>query len=61
MHPYEYDPVEMGVYRAHVPLKQRLHQGIGRKGFPRKIDRLLADFRFGAMDDLLRPLLESLA
>ena len=58
MHPYEYDPIEMGAYRANVPLKRRLHQGIGRQGFPRKIDRLLADFHFGAMDDLLAPLLE---
>jgi len=61
MHPYEYDPIEMGVYRAHVPLKRRLHQGIGRKGFPSKIDRLLEEFRFGAMDEVLAPLLESLA
>ncbi|KPK49350.1 MAG: hypothetical protein AMK72_04770 [Planctomycetes bacterium SM23_25] len=60
MHPYEYDPVEMGAYRANVPLKQRLHQGIGRKGFPRKIDRLLAEFRFGTMAEVLAPLLETL-
>lgn len=59
MHPYEYDPIEMGVYRANVPLKQRLHQGIGRKGVPKKIDRLLANFRFGAMDEVLAPLLEA--
>jgi len=60
-HPYEYDPVEMGAYRVDVPLKQRLHQGIGRRGFPRKIDRLLRDFRFGAMDEVLAPLLRGLA
>jgi len=59
-HPYEYDPVEMRVYGVRVPLRRRLHQGLGRKGFPRKIDRLLRDFSFGPMSEVLRPLLEEL-
>jgi polysaccharide deacetylase family protein (PEP-CTERM system associated) len=59
-HPYEYDPVEMAAYRVKVPLAERLHQGIGRKGFPRKIDRLLEEFRFGALNRVLAPLLEDL-
>ena len=57
-HPYEYDPVEMRAYQVTVPLARRIHQGIGRKGFPRKIDNLLRDFRFGAMDEVLGDLLE---
>lgn len=57
-HPYEYDPVEMRAYKADVSLAGRLHQGLGRKGFPRKIDRLLADFAFGPMRQVLAPLLE---
>jgi polysaccharide deacetylase family protein (PEP-CTERM system associated) len=60
MHPYEYDPGEMGEYRKSVSLKQRLHQSIGRKGFPGKVDRLLAEFRFGAIDEVIAPLLEQL-
>ena len=59
-HPYEYDPIEMGVYRVKVSLTQRLHQGLGRKGFPRKIDRLLADFRFGPMEEVLEPWLKEM-
>jgi polysaccharide deacetylase family protein (PEP-CTERM system associated) len=60
MHPYEYDPVEMSVYNVSVPLSQRLHQGIGRKGFPGKIDRLLREFRFGPMRQVLAPWLEEI-
>jgi len=59
-HPYEYDPGEMSAYRVEVPLVQHLHQGIGRKSFPGKIDRLLHDFRFGPMDEVLGPLLKDL-
>ena len=56
MHPYEYDPSEMRSYGSGVSLKTRLHQGLGRKGFPRKVDRLLADFRFGPIREVLAPL-----
>lgn len=58
MHPYEYDLREMAAYRQQVPLAQRIHQGLGRNGFPKKIDRLLAEFEFGTMDEILAPLLE---
>ena len=60
MHPYEYDPGEMGDYRKSVSLKQRLHQSIGRKGFPGKVDRLLRDFKFGALDEAIADLLAQL-
>ena len=59
-HPYEYDPIEMSVLKEHVPWKRRLNQGIGRAGFPRKIDALLGEFSFTAMDEVLAPLLEKL-
>jgi len=57
-HPYEYDVVEMSANRVRVGLAQRIHQGLGRHGFPRKIDRLLEDFRFGPMEEVLAPLLK---
>jgi hypothetical protein len=38
----------------------RLHQSLGRKGFPGKVDRLLAEFRFGAIDEVIAPLLKQL-
>jgi len=60
-HPYEYDPVEMSAYRIHVPFAQRLHQGLGRKGFPRKIDRLLSEFEFGPMREVLADLLQEVS
>ncbi|MFW6154904.1 MAG: DUF3473 domain-containing protein [Planctomycetota bacterium] len=60
LHPYEYDPREMAGYRGNVSLFRRLHQGLGRRQFPRKIDRLLADFRFTSMDAILADLLEQL-
>lgn len=59
-HPYEYDPVEMSVFKEHVPWKRRFHQGHGRTSFPRKIDALLGEFEFTAMDEVLAPLLEQL-
>ena len=58
-HPYEYDPSEMESFRTTVPLKTRLHQGLGRKGFARKIDRLLSEFTFGTMGEVLADLLAS--
>jgi len=60
LHPYEYDPAEMQSYGNAVPLKTRLHQGLGRKGYSVKIDRLLADFDFGPVRDIIAPLLGEL-
>ena len=60
-HPYEYDPGEVSAYGRQIPLRVRLHQGLGRKGFARKVDRLLGEFRFGAMGDVLADLLKEVA
>ncbi len=59
-HNYEYDPGQMRAYSREFPLRLRLHQGLGRKGFPAKIDRLLSEFPFGRLADVLAPLLENL-
>ncbi len=53
MHPYEYDPIEFKELPHPVPLKQRLHQGLGRRRFPKKIDRMLSDFKFGSMKQVI--------
>ncbi|MCC6358815.1 MAG: DUF3473 domain-containing protein [Phycisphaerales bacterium] len=53
MHPYEYDPLEFREIDVPVSWKLRLHQSIGRRGFPRKVDRMLAEFRFGTMQDVI--------
>ena len=60
MHPYEYDADEINAYREKISVMMRLHQGLGRKGFPRKIDRLLHEFEFTSLDELLQPLLTQL-
>ena len=49
MHPYEHDPMELRESSYPLSWKQCLHQGLGRRGFPRKIDRLLTDFPFDTM------------
>ena len=60
MHPYEYDPREMRHYADDVHWKTRLHQNLGRKGFPSKIERLITDFRFGRIKDVISGLLDEL-
>ena len=54
MHPYEYDPVELRELDCRIPWKQRLNQQLGRRRFPRKVDRLLADLPFGTIHDVIR-------
>jgi polysaccharide deacetylase family protein (PEP-CTERM system associated) len=58
MHPYEYDPIEFRELDYPVPWKLRLHQGLGRRGFPRKIDALLREFRFGTVGETIASLAE---
>ena len=53
MHPYEYDPIEFRELGHPVSWRMRLHQGLGRRSFPSKVDRLLSDFRFGSIGDVL--------
>ncbi len=60
MHPYEYDPREMASYKTSVGLTQRIHQGLGRRGFSGKINKLLRQFKFGPMRNILSSLLQEL-
>lgn len=59
MHPYEFDPEEMNVYKDSVPWKRRLQQGLGRKRFPRKVERLIGEFEFGTIGELIAGLAKS--
>ncbi len=43
-HPYEFDPDEFRHLPLKLPLKVRLHQGLGRAGFERKFVRLMETF-----------------
>lgn len=56
MHPYEYNPDELRQLPVNMPLALRLHQSTGRRGFRRKVDRLLADFSFAPIRDVLASL-----
>jgi hypothetical protein len=38
----------------------RIHQGLGRQSFPRKLDRLLGEFEFGPIKQVIGGLLTSL-
>lgn len=56
LHPYEYDPVEFAELGHPVSWRQRLHQGLGRRRFPLRIDRLLDDFPFGTIRETINAL-----
>jgi len=44
-HPYEFDAAEFATLKLDIPLRTRLHQGLGRRGFQPKFERLLTTFR----------------
>jgi polysaccharide deacetylase family protein (PEP-CTERM system associated) len=52
-HPYEFDPREFAEISVRIPLRVRLHQGLGRGRFESRFVRLLAQFGGGRMMDLL--------
>lgn len=61
MHPYEYDPAEIEAYKGRVSRRMRLHQGLGRKGFRKKLERLMREFQFLPLGELLSPWLKDLS
>ena len=52
-HPYEIDSREMSELRPRPPLLLRMHQGVGRRWFRRRLERLLARFSGCRFADLL--------
>jgi polysaccharide deacetylase family protein (PEP-CTERM system associated) len=52
-HPYEFDPREFGEITVKVPLKVRLHQGMGRRWFGERFKALVRAFGGQRMKDLL--------
>jgi polysaccharide deacetylase family protein (PEP-CTERM system associated) len=53
MHPHEFSPDDFRSYSRRIPWPARIHQGLGRRGFPRKIDRLLTGFPFSTLRALI--------
>lgn len=53
MHPYEFAAKELHELPQRIPLKQKLHQGLGRPGFATKIEKLLSDFHFAPIQSMI--------
>lgn len=53
-HPYEFNPSEWKQIPASIPLSIRLHQGLGRKGFPGKLEKILKEGHFDTMYKVLK-------
>lgn len=53
-HPYEFDPREFAEIPLRLPLKIRLHQGLGRARFTRRFEKFIANFGGRRMIDLLQ-------
>ena len=51
-HPYEFDPEEFRHLGYRLPLKTRLHQGLGRGGFEAKFRQMLKEFETTLAGDL---------
>jgi len=52
-HPYEFNPGELKDMMSVVPLYRRLHQGLGREGFPQKVYNLFQSRPFSTMAEAL--------
>ncbi|MFG0331834.1 MAG: XrtA system polysaccharide deacetylase [Maioricimonas sp. JB049] len=53
LHPYEVDPDELDEIEWPVPLKTRLTQGLNRRHIAGRLDRMLSQFRFGSIAEIL--------
>lgn len=57
-HPYEFNPQEWKQIIKNVPMTRRIHQGLGRKNFQKKISGLLRHRAFGKISDVLEAIKE---
>lgn len=59
MHPYEFAPDELRELadakheRIRIPWRLRLHQGVQRRGFARKVDTLIGSLSFGTIREVI--------
>ena len=53
LHPHEFDPDAFRESDRHVSWRRRIHQGWGRRAIPDKMRRMLAEFEFGPIRDVL--------
>jgi polysaccharide deacetylase family protein (PEP-CTERM system associated) len=52
-HPYEFDPDEWSSIRTHISLLRKLHQGLGRRNFPSKVESLIRETHFCSFEQAL--------
>ena len=52
-HPYEFDYKELWDIDSSVSFFYKLHQGIGRKGFPGKIKKIIDNYKFTSIEEYL--------
>lgn len=53
-HPYEFDSCEFKELDLGIPLKTRLHQGLGRNGFQAKFEKMLKTFDVVCANELTK-------
>jgi hypothetical protein len=53
LHPYELDPAELREIGHPVPFRTRLTQGLNRRFVRPRLERLLKEFRFGPVRDVI--------
>ena len=56
VHPYEFDPPEIADLSQYISPLLRIHQTLGRRAIPWKIGRLLREFRFGPLQEVITSL-----
>lgn len=54
LHPYEVDPAELREVPHRVAAKTRLTQGLNRRYVQPRLERLLGEFRFGTLRDVIQ-------
>ena len=52
-HPYEFSANELWSLGSSISLFYKLHQSIGRRGFPNKIEKLMTKYKFTSIDNYL--------
>ncbi len=52
-HPYEFNPTEMAELPCRIPIRLGIHQNLGRRSIPGKLNRLLGDFRLGPLREVI--------
>ena len=53
MHPYELNPYELDNLKFNIPYKTKIHQGLGRKNFEKKLTQILKNYNISMFKEQL--------